>query len=69
MAGDQAQFYQLLNSLLSADNDIRSQAEVSKFLFFSVTTILLKFMQINFSLLNKTSVAASCQNVVMETSY
>ncbi|XP_028164572.1 importin-5 [Ostrinia furnacalis] len=27
MAGDQAQFYQLLNSLLSADNDIRSQAE------------------------------------------
>ncbi|KAL4704553.1 hypothetical protein ACJJTC_016104 [Scirpophaga incertulas] len=27
MAGDQAQFYQLLNSLLSVDNDIRSQAE------------------------------------------
>lgn len=29
MAGDQAQFYQLLNTLLSTDNDIRSQAEVS----------------------------------------
>ncbi|XP_048004926.1 importin-5 [Leguminivora glycinivorella] len=27
MAGDQAQFYQLLNTLLSTDNDIRSQAE------------------------------------------
>lgn len=30
MAGDQAQFFQLLNTLLSTDNDIRSQAEVSK---------------------------------------
>lgn len=29
MAGDQAQFYQLLNTLLATDNDIRSQAEVS----------------------------------------
>ncbi|KAG7304294.1 hypothetical protein JYU34_011235 [Plutella xylostella] len=27
MAGDQAQFYQLLNTLLSTENDIRSQAE------------------------------------------
>ncbi|CAG4963657.1 unnamed protein product [Parnassius apollo] len=27
MAGDQAQFYQLLNTLLSTDNDIRQQAE------------------------------------------
>ncbi|GBP12896.1 Importin-5 [Eumeta japonica] len=27
MAGDQAQFYQLLETLLSSDNDIRSQAE------------------------------------------
>uniref|UniRef100_A0A1E1W8N0 Importin N-terminal domain-containing protein n=1 Tax=Pectinophora gossypiella TaxID=13191 RepID=A0A1E1W8N0_PECGO len=27
MAGDQAQFFQLLNTLLSSDNDIRSQAE------------------------------------------
>ncbi|KAJ0181346.1 hypothetical protein K1T71_003431 [Dendrolimus kikuchii] len=27
MAGDQMQFYQLLNTLLSTDNDIRSQAE------------------------------------------
>lgn len=29
MAGDQAQFYQLLNTLLATDNDTRSQAEVS----------------------------------------
>lgn len=29
MAGDQAQFYQLLNTLLSTDNEIRFQAEVS----------------------------------------
>lgn len=29
MAGDQAQFYQLLNTILSIDNEIRTQAEVS----------------------------------------
>lgn len=28
MAADQAQFQQLLNSLLSIDNDVRTQAEV-----------------------------------------
>lgn len=31
MAGDQAQFYQLLNTILSIDNEIRTQAEVSNF--------------------------------------
>lgn len=33
MAGDQAQFFQLLNTLLSSDNDIRTQAEVSTFIY------------------------------------
>lgn len=30
MAADKEQFYQILNTLLSTDNNIRSQAEVSK---------------------------------------
>lgn len=34
MAVDQTQFYQLLNTLLSTDNDIRSQAEVSAMLMY-----------------------------------
>lgn len=32
MAADQQQFYQLLDSLLSIDNDVRNEAEVRKFI-------------------------------------
>lgn len=43
MAGDQAQFYQLLNTLLSTDNDIRSQAEVSPRYIFHFDCLFAKF--------------------------
>lgn len=43
MAGDQAQFYQLLNTLLSTDNDIRSQAEVSPCNIFHFDCLFAKF--------------------------
>lgn len=42
MAGDQAQFYQLLNTLLSTDNDIRSQAEVSTYYIQCIANIIAK---------------------------
>lgn len=40
MAGDQAQFYQLLNTLLSTDNGIRSQAEVSTLYILCIHTLI-----------------------------
>lgn len=41
MAGDQAQFYQLLNTLLSTDNVIRSQAEVSTLIMLCFIVLLI----------------------------
>lgn len=41
MAGDQAQFYQLLNTLLSTDNVIRSQAEVSTLIMLYFIVLLI----------------------------
>lgn len=37
MAADQEQFYQILNTLLSTDNDIRTQAEVRKCVLFNIS--------------------------------